>query len=187
MLFIIPLLLLLFFFFLEHAISKTWVIPSHFQFWVEEHCILCSEQTTFLALVKTRISSIWKLRCYDGLMGSDVYMKDQWSEFRLNNEWWMFCIVSLSLIKSTKLLNCYGLLSLFQVLKTSSPGTNLRFRERISDTQVSLNFSGEIKFQRWGRIVQIMKNCFKRVLLLIDNFDYIVFFYRQKCQVQKMF
>lgn len=31
-------------------------------------------------------------------------MKDQWSEFRLNTEWWMFCIVSLSLIKSTKLL-----------------------------------------------------------------------------------
>lgn len=37
-------------------------------------------------------------------MGSDVYMKDQWSEFRLNTEWWMFCIVSLSLIKSIKLL-----------------------------------------------------------------------------------
>lgn len=33
-------------------------------------------------------------------------MKDQRSELRLNNEWWMFCIVSLSLIKSTKLLTC---------------------------------------------------------------------------------
>lgn len=39
-------------------------------------------------------------------MGSDVYMKEQRSEFRLINEWWMFCIVSLSLIKSTKLLTC---------------------------------------------------------------------------------
>lgn len=36
-------------------------------------------------------------------------MKDQWSEFRLNTEWWMFCIVSLSLIKSTKLLTCAAL------------------------------------------------------------------------------
>lgn len=35
-------------------------------------------------------------------------MKDQRSELRLNNEWWMFCIVSLSLIKSTKLLTCYA-------------------------------------------------------------------------------
>lgn len=33
-------------------------------------------------------------------------MKDQRSEFRQINEWWMFCIVSLSLIKSTKLLTC---------------------------------------------------------------------------------
>lgn len=33
-------------------------------------------------------------------------MKEQRSEFRLINEWWMFCIVSLSLIKSTKLLTC---------------------------------------------------------------------------------
>lgn len=41
-------------------------------------------------------------------MGSDVYMKDQWSELRLIIEWWMFCIVSLSLIKSTKLLTCSG-------------------------------------------------------------------------------
>lgn len=33
-------------------------------------------------------------------------MKEQRSELRLNIEWWMFCIVSLSLIKSTKLLTC---------------------------------------------------------------------------------
>lgn len=46
-------------------------------------------------------------------MGSDVYMKDQRSESRLNIEWWMFCIVSLSLIKSTKLLTCSALFSVF--------------------------------------------------------------------------
>lgn len=44
-------------------------------------------------------------------------MKDQRSELRLNIEWWMFCIVSLSLIKSTKLLTCSALFPLLLLVK----------------------------------------------------------------------
>lgn len=103
---------IVFFFLFEHANSKTWWFLFISISGSDNHGIWCSKQTTFLVLVKTRILLISKLVCYEGLMGSDVYMKDQRSELSLNIEWWMFCIVSLSLIKSTKLLTCSSLFPL---------------------------------------------------------------------------